>query len=782
MSQPSQNFKLFQFQEEAATALREAALQWVAHAVETDVPRQGTKPIPFVGQLKAVTGAGKTPVLAEVASGLGDALVMWTSKSSAVVEQTFNNLRGRYRGLLPETGVRILRDIPGQSDWHSLITAPHGLTIWVLTTASWNEQEAARSAGISDARLNLHRPQPDWAGETSPWDQLRTSLVRPLWVVADESHNQTDTQLDQLHDLRPVGLFMASATPLHGELFDEWQRILEREPEWKDLAAAGQVPIRTQDVVAAGLLKTTIELLDYQSGTEESLDGAIGALRGVDAAVTAEEATVTPRAIYVVEQSNPPRGSTEKARPAIIWEYLVERGVDPESIAIFTDTKELPKGAEKIASLSGLRPHHRHIIFNQSLQEGWDDPEAYVCYFDGTTRSFLRIRQIVGRVLRQPGSQRYRTEALNTATLILNTPTDAYDQVLSDLRAELRLYAPEDEPGRSPIRIKTRRDPLPAEPLRAQWTGLSLPRMSLKAPSMSSQIEHLRTEGARLWPQAALDHPGQGMKSVVSLAKESIERTEFISVLRSARTLNGIYFRRRLAARNRNALNALDPDAYMQGRSFQQFSCQSSEAQTRLAQLANEAADHYENLVSFDVDPDPELATWQAAEHRPRNGDLVSFANAAHEFYSRGNFNADELAFANGLASLGRGVWIRNADSGSLGYSIPLPFKVGDSLRFFPDFLWWPSGQEHTAWAIDTTGRHLINAKIRGKLFALEEPHVALVVRGEVDLEHEQFTKSNEWTAVISRTGVPRPILKTSPDVSQVLAFLADTLVGADGK
>jgi|GEM_PF-2421260 len=776
MTQASQGFKLFQFQEEAANALREAALNWVAHAVETEVPRQGTKLIPFVGQLKAVTGAGKTPVLTEVVGGLGDAVVIWTSKASAVVEQTFNNLRGRYRGLLPESGVRILRDIPGQSDWQNLINSKTGLTIWVLTTASWNEQEAAKSAGAADARLNLHRPQPDWAGDTSPWEQLRTELVRPLWVVSDESHNQTDTQLDQLHDLRPIGFFMASATPVHGELFDEWQKILDREPDWKDLAAASQVPIRTQDVVAAELLKTTIELLDFQSGTEESLDGALAALQEVDASVLAEDATVAPRAIYVVEQSNPPRGSTEKARPAIIWEYLVDHGVDPQTIAVFTDTKELPKGAEKVSSLSGLRPDHRHIIFNQSLQEGWDDPEAYVCYFDGTTKSFIRIRQIVGRVLRQPGAQRYATEPLNTATLILNTPTDAYDQVLADLRAELRLYAPEDEPNRPPIRIKTRKDPLPAEALRPQSEGLNLPRMSLRAPDMSTMIKTLKTDGERPWPQSALDHPGQGMRSIVNLATESVEQTEFISVLRSARTLNGIYFRRRLAARNRNALNALDPDSYMQGQSFQQYSCQSSEAQLQLAQRANEVADHYENLVTFDVDPDPDLATWVATEHRPRNSDMVSFTNAAHEFYSRGNFNQDEFVFAKALEADGRGVWLRNADSGSLGYSIPLPFKVGDSLRFFPDFIWWPNGRDQTAWALDTTGRHLINAKIRGKLVALQRPVVALVMRGDVDLDHEQVTKSSNWTAVIARTGVPRPIVQSSSDLSQLLNLLVEQL------
>ena len=448
MTAAQSGFKLFGFQEEAAQALRQAALNWVAHGLDSPAPQYGTQAIPFVAQLRAVTGAGKTPILAEVLSGIGDAVVIWTSKSSPVVEQTFENLRGRYRGLLPDTGLKVIRQIPGQHDWHELVTAEYGLTIWVLTTASWNEAESANAGGAADARLNLHRPQPDWSGETSPWQQLRSELRRPLWIVSDESHNQTDTQLDQLHALRPVGFFMASATPVHGELFDEWQRILAREPEWHHLAAAGQVPVRTREVVAAELLKTTVEVLDYQSGTEESLDGALAALQRLQTAAVAEQASVAPRAIYVVEKSNPPRGSLEEARPTAIWRHLRARGIPADQIAVFTDTKQLPSDAERVSSLSRLQGRHRHIIFNQSLQEGWDDPEAYVCYFDGVTRSFVRIRQIVGRVLRQPGAQRFLAEELNTATLILNTPSESYEQVIDGLRAELRLYAPEDEPDR----------------------------------------------------------------------------------------------------------------------------------------------------------------------------------------------------------------------------------------------------------------------------------------------------------------------------------------------
>ena len=285
--------------------------------------------------------------------------MFWTTRSSAVVEQTFANLNGKYHPLLPK-GVKILSDIPSQGVWRELIDATSGLTIWVLTVASWNEADA--NSKDTAARLRLRREQPDWAGEGSPWDQLRNGLQRPLWVVSDESHNQSTVQLDQLAALRPKGFFMASATPLVNDLFTEWAKALNQGETTKELLAKGQVPILTRDVVDANLLKTTIELIDYRSGAEESLDGALDALGNVQRAADDEGAPVTPRAIYVVERSNPPRGSKEESRPVAIWRHLRSRGVPADEIAIFTDTKELPDDAERVSSLSQagatLPTHH----------------------------------------------------------------------------------------------------------------------------------------------------------------------------------------------------------------------------------------------------------------------------------------------------------------------------------------------------------------------------------------------------------------------------------------
>ncbi|WP_432178876.1 hypothetical protein [Streptomyces sp. NBC_00063] len=760
-------FKLFNFQQDAAEALRNAALRWVEHAARTHIPRYGSSPIPFVGQLRAVTGSGKTPILASAVSGLGDGVILWTSKSSAVVEQTYINLRSRYAGLLGQGDIRIVREIPSRNEWRDLIDARKGLTIWVLTTASWNEAESASQSGSSDARLNLHRPQLDWAGDTSPWEQLRSQLNRPLWIVSDESHNQSAVQLDQLAALKPMGFFMASATPVQNELFDAWQKALGTDSEWRDISQAARVHVRTTDVVDADLLKTTIEVVDFNSGTEESLDGALATLQQLEKAAEGEGTSVNPRAIYVVEKSNPPRGSTEEARPLFIWRYLRQRGVPVDQIAVYTDTRDLPAEAEKISSLSRLQPRHRHIIFNQSLQEGWDDPEAYVAYFDGVTRSFVRIRQIVGRVLRQPSARRFQSELLNTATLILNTPAESYDKVISELRAELCLYAPDSDPAAIPIRVKTRKDPLPPVSLKEQWEGkLTLPRWALRAPDMGPAEQTLRSRGASPWAPEFLEAPGVGRRSIVSLQEDGAEQTEYINVLRSARTSNMIFLRRRMASKNRACLNAIHPDA-ITGLAFEQFSCQGSQAQQDLIELAGRTADYFEQRVEYEADPDPDLAYWTLREHRPRSRETVSFANSAHPEYCRADFNSDELAFAQALDLDSSGVWARNPSASDLGFHIPLVAKVGESTRFFPDFLWWV---DEKCWAIDTTGRHLLNEKVRGKLIALDQPRIALVVKGRVDLDGNEESKDG-YTIVLARLNL-KPIVEYVDSLQVALQML----------
>ena len=68
------DIELLDFQQEAASKLldEEVGLYYTAGP---DIA--GGRPVPFVGQLQAVTGAGKTPILAHVVGRLKPAMILW---------------------------------------------------------------------------------------------------------------------------------------------------------------------------------------------------------------------------------------------------------------------------------------------------------------------------------------------------------------------------------------------------------------------------------------------------------------------------------------------------------------------------------------------------------------------------------------------------------------------------------------------------------------------------------------------------------------------------------
>lgn len=202
-----------------------------------------------------------------------------------------------------------------------------------------------------------------------------------MWVVYDESHNQTPAQLDQLVGLKPVGFLLASATPPSSERFEQFARTTATDPVMRPIAEKGRISIATKDVVDAQLLKHTIEVDNTDSDPDVLISAALARVQDLTRRARKEGNSVHPKGLYVVEKSNPTKTEIV-SRPVAIWEHLTEAKVPAAEIAMYTQTKVVPEDAERIASLTDLEPRHRHIICNRALQEGWDDPEAYVEYFD----------------------------------------------------------------------------------------------------------------------------------------------------------------------------------------------------------------------------------------------------------------------------------------------------------------------------------------------------------------------------------------------------------------
>jgi type III restriction enzyme len=740
------SFQLFPFQEQAAAELSQAADEWVNAYAETGVRKLGLTPIPFLGHLRAVTGAGKTPILASAAATLENGLVLWTSVSAAVVEQTYRNLRGRYSSLLP-SGTQVIRERPSKGEWERLIEATSGLTIWVTTVGSWNEAESAEAGGKEGARLNMHRPQEDWGGDKSPWEQLRTTLKRPVWVVYDESHNQTPTQLDQLVGLQPVGFLLASATPPTSERFDQFAGAVQVDDELRPIAERGRVRVATSDVVEAELLKQAIEVENFDSDPDALLDASVAQLRKLQRRAKKEDAAVNPKALYVVEKSNPRRGEVV-SRPVAIWEYLREKKIPADEIAVYTQTKVLPEDAEAVAALSDLSARHRHIICNRALQEGWDDPEAYVEYFDDESNSYVRIAQIIGRALRQPGARHFADQALNTAYLYVRVPGKTFDQIITGLKRELALYATDDEdPFSSSIRIKTKKEPLPEIPVKKKAQKLTLPNYQLGEADLDGQIRKIKSLGKKIWDDDELVAEGLRTLKRIDLASGDDE-ARYKSIAIATRRPCGQYLQRRIKAGNRHCANLLDPEIFS-GPAFEQRASGGSLAQQVLGERADAVIEQFERSVQLVPNGITGEERWHIPPSQPASRDMLTFRHAAHARYSAAGFKPDEREFAETIDSLGIGTWARNPSRGS-GYGIELPVKVGTSSTFYPDFLWWI---ESAAYAIDPTGAHILNEKVRGKLLTIDLPQIVLLTRGKVRTDFASVEDASGWSMVRPQSG-----------------------------
>ena len=164
-----------------------------------------------------------------------------------------------------------------------------------------------------------------------------------------------------------------------------------------------------------------------------------------------------------------------------------------------------------------------------------------------------------------------------------------------------------------------------------------------------------------------------------------------------------------------------------------------------------------EARVVYVRDPRPE-ASWRPAPFVPRTTEVFGFQHSVHVQYpnSPSAFRGEELEFARALDA-SDGVCARNFDRASLnGYRIVTPTQVGSSEAFYPDFLWWVDG---ACWAIDTTGAHILEGKVRGKLLSIDQPRIALVAIGRISRDWHRSETKDGWILVRASGAIePKPV------------------------
>jgi type III restriction enzyme len=706
---------LFQFQEVAAGNVSSRVSEYLDQP-QVQVVNRRRHVVPFFHALSALTGAGKTAMLAESVSQIAGTMkvkpvVMWLSKGKVVVRQTFANLSpgGKYHHLLDGMAVDALANYKPET-----VAEANAPLVYFATVGTFNQKDKESGS------LLIHKSDVDNM-EASIWEAIRLRLDadgnrRPLIVVYDEAQNLSNQQTDLLLELEPDGFLMASATMrVPARIGEEIDRI--RTAGYGDEYLVTKV--KTSEVVAEGLVKDTVLLEGYNTPMEEAIAQLLADMEQATAEAEALGLDFSPKSIYVCNTNvvadtpnmmDDPKQPFDRrqAPPILIWKYLVEQmGVDPSTVAVYADLKtdkDHPLPAEFILFKGADKDYdefsageYKHVIFNLSLQEGWDDPSVYFAYIDKSMGSSVQITQVIGRVLRQPHSEHYPSERLNAAHFYVRVDKNSvFNQVIEEVKEQL---------GDDPEGVKIVVSP-PGKPKPQAYVPKGehfVPETAQNSVRAQAKIIELLA-GFTDYRGDDLNTKGTGSRRVLrQKVGDKGTETEWEEYEHSAEASARWVFHREIQRQFKAALgvvNLAEPklDAVVGI---------GSPAYRHVTELAGDVVTAYVKgvrLVQRKSNP------YKVGPVLARPDELVPYNNAVHEGYA--GLNSIEEPFASELDKTGL-TWARNPARS--GYGIPL-ITVGPTSNFYPDFLIWT---DERVLCVDTKGPQLVDQTARRKLLTV---------------------------------------------------------------
>lgn len=727
------------FQSESAKMMAD---RYAFFANHPDRPRKGAKPRPFFQALSALTGAGKTPILAQAVVLLrahfgAEPIILWMSKAKSVVAQTYANFSGggKYSHIVED-----FRVINVQGLNPELIMDGTAPLLLLTTTGLFNNKDQSEGA------LNIYKKDADLFGDQSPWERLIERKFdgkrRPLLVVYDEAHNLSEQQTDLLGELEPDAYLLASATlklpsNFQKSVIQPIKLWIEECQDSKPLAVLSAVnsqgvpeaerfittAVSSDKVVAAELVKKAIQFDGTTAAMERSLDDLMKRMQILTSEISSRKLGFKPKAIYVCKTNIADDGEKDdagkpfqhrKAPPIRIWRYLVEeKGISPKDIAIYAnltfvegnkpdEVNLFSKGENDFDDFQA--GNYQHIIFNLSLQEGWDDPACYLAYIDKSMGSSIQVEQIIGRVLRQYGAVHYDNPLLNSAHFFLRVDNQSvFSTAIQAVKTKL-------ESEGAPIEITSN--------FSSSGSGADdlQPKNDAKA-----ELHHIfvDSESARTQIAKILDEFPTFTEGDPNTLGEAHTTTEVVDLQKLSKEsaaskwkvdghTNPVRLRwlinTAIKSRSARALAVVDlKDAKFDVRVQVQ-----SKADKLTEKLAREIVESfYQNsdLVYESIKP------FQFGTLRvPKNAPV--FTNGVYERYA--GFNKFELSFANAIDEANL-LWHRNPSSG--GFYIPL-LSEGNTGSFYPDFIVW---KKNSLFCLDTKGSHLLTDAVARKLFDIKE-------------------------------------------------------------
>jgi type III restriction enzyme len=775
------------FQSDAAKSISD---RYAFFANHLDRPRKGRKPRAFFQALSALTGAGKTPVLAQSVALMRahfecEPIVFWMSKAKSVVAQTYANFSGGGKYSEIVDGFRVINIAQLSPE---LIADSSTPLMVIATTGLFNNKDQSEGA------LNIYKRDQDRFGDKSPWERLieRTDngKRRPLLIVYDEGHNLSEQQTELLAELEPDAYLLASATLKLPDSFNKsviqhiklWVEEAESESDaFKALGATDEggkpdikrfitTAVDSAKVVDAQLVKRAIQFDGTTAPMERCLDDLTERLGTLTEEIDARGLGFKPKAIYVCKTNIADDGEKDdhtkpfahrKAPPIRIWRYLVEeKGIDPKSVAIYANLSFVDGNKPEEVNLFSkgesdfdefTAGDYQHIIFNLSLQEGWDDPACYLAYIDKSMGSSIQVEQVIGRVLRQYGATHYDNPLLNSAHFFLRVDSqsvfvDAIRAVKAKLQAEGAPIEIVDNFGGTGSGSEELR---PKDDVNAP-----LCHVNVDAEAACERIAEIIGEFPT-FSDGSPDTYGQAHVTSQVIDLKNLGADGGVPNWTAEGHTNPVRLRwlvnTALRSRSNRALAVSDfNDPKFDVRV--QVQSNASKAAEKVAREIVDAYYQQAELVYETVRP-----FRFGAMRVPKNAQ--AFTNGLYERYA--GFNKFELPFAQALDRVGN-TWHRNSSAG--GFHIPL-LSEGDTASFYPDFIVW---KDSMVYCLDTKGSHLLSDAVARKLFDIQdggktEVQVRFISEGKQAELRGKAIKGG-YTVWKMKSGSPTPIHVDSLD------------------
>lgn len=776
--------ELKRFQNESAKLISDRYSFFASHP---ERPRKGSWPRPFFQALSALTGAGKTPILAQAVAHMrmhfsAEPIVLWMSKAKSVVAQTYTNFSpgGKYHEILE--GFRVIN----MSDLKPVLISDSTTPLIVMTTTGlFNNKDQAEGA------LNIYKRDQDEFGNRSPWERLieraDNGTRRPFIIVYDEGHNLSEQQTELLAELEADAYLLASATMKLPMKFQKavtqhiknWvEEASEKEPFKRLQACNGHgepeaerfitTSVDSKEVVDAQLVKRAIQFDGTTAPMERCIDELIARLKAISKEINVRRLGFKPKAIYVCKTNITDDGEKDdaskpfahrKAPPIRIWRYLVEeKGVKPKDIAIYADLKFVEGNKPPEVNLFSKGENDfdefqasdfQHIIFNLSLQEGWDDPACYLAYIDKGMGSSIQVEQVIGRVLRQYGATHYDNPLLNSAHFFLRVDkqavfTDAIGNVKTKLQAEGASIEISSNfagnHGGSTESLEPKED-LP----------VSLHHIFVDSAPAESYIADAINDFP-IFTEGDVNTVGEAYSATHVVDLIDPEKDKGDVVWKAGGHTNPVRLRWLLStairARSTHPLKIADLSDPKFDVRVQVQSRADRQAESLARKIVSEYFQH-SDLAYESRDPFIFGTLMVPKTAQP-------FKNGLYEKYA--GLNKFELEFAKALDHAGM-TWHRNPSGG--GFNIPL-LSEGETGSFYPDFIVW---KKNTIYCLDTKGGHLLSDAVARKLFDIKEDgkiriYVRFISEGKQTELRGKAIKGG-YTVWKMKSGTPTPVYVT---------------------